>query len=182
MTMTLDAKAVRETFDRDGVVHLPRVLTQEWVNLLELGIKRNLQYPGPYGRRLHEGTEREQRVSGLWTIQIWSRNGAPITRTRSGPGCPTSKPSATPGTSSRFQTNLATRCCSTGPRFMAAVLGTRARKTLSLRLFGDDVCYSPRPGRPSPQCPDVAEMHQRGDPLRSSWFPRVLPRPEPGWW
>ena len=59
MTMTLDTKAVRETFDRDGVVHLPRVLTQEWVNLLELGIKRNLQYPGPYGRRLHEGTERE---------------------------------------------------------------------------------------------------------------------------
>jgi Phytanoyl-CoA dioxygenase (PhyH) len=59
MTTTLDTKTVRETFDRVGVVHLPQVLAQEWVDLLELGIKRNLQYPGPFGRRLYEGTERE---------------------------------------------------------------------------------------------------------------------------
>lgn len=61
--------------------------------------------------------------------------------------------------------------------------GANSRRTLSLRFFGDDGHYSPRPGRPSPPCPGTAPLLNEGDPLRrSSWFPRVHPRPEPGWW
>lgn len=61
--------------------------------------------------------------------------------------------------------------------------GTARRRTLSLRFFGDDGVYSPRPGRPSPPCPGTGAILEGGDPLRaSSWFPQVRPRPEPGWW
>jgi ectoine hydroxylase-related dioxygenase (phytanoyl-CoA dioxygenase family) len=56
------------------------------------------------------------------------------------------------------------------------------RHTLSLRFFGDDVVYSPRPGKPSPQCPGVAATHRPGDPLRSAWFPQVLPKPDRHGW
>lgn len=61
--------------------------------------------------------------------------------------------------------------------------GEGVRRTLSLRFFGDDGIYSPRPGRPSPPCPGTGALLEGGDLLKaSSWFPRVLPRPEPGWW
>lgn len=61
--------------------------------------------------------------------------------------------------------------------------GSGERHTLSLRFFGDDGVYSPRPGRPSPPCPGTGALLGGGDPLRrSSWFPKVRPRPEPGWW
>lgn len=61
--------------------------------------------------------------------------------------------------------------------------GTGQRRTLSLRFFGDDGVYSPRPGRPSPPCHGTAAVLSEGAPLqRSSWFPRLRPRPEPGWW
>jgi ectoine hydroxylase-related dioxygenase (phytanoyl-CoA dioxygenase family) len=57
-----------------------------------------------------------------------------------------------------------------------------ARRTLSLRFFGEDVVYEPRPGKPSPAFPGVAATLKPGDPLRSSWFPQVRPRPERGIW
>jgi len=55
--------------------------------------------------------------------------------------------------------------------------GSGGRRTLSLRFFGDDVVYAPRPGRPSPSFPGVALTLEPGAPLRSWWFPQVRPRP-----
>src|SRR5215213_9035053 len=57
--MTFDAKGAREIWERDGVVHLPQVLPKEWVDLIEVGITRNLQHPGPYGRHLYPDSDRE---------------------------------------------------------------------------------------------------------------------------
>jgi ectoine hydroxylase-related dioxygenase (phytanoyl-CoA dioxygenase family) len=55
------------------------------------------------------------------------------------------------------------------------------RRTLSIRFFGDDVVYEPRPGKPSPPYPGVAATLKPGDPLRSSWMPQLLPRPDRIW-
>lgn len=50
---------------------------------------------------------------------------------------------------------------------------TVPRRTLSLRFYGEDVTYNPPAGDPSPAFPGVAATHRPGDPLRSTWFPRV---------
>ncbi|MBO9694693.1 MAG: phytanoyl-CoA dioxygenase family protein [Sphingopyxis sp.] len=51
------------------------------------------------------------------------------------------------------------------------------RRTLSIRMFGDDVVYVERPGAGhSPAFPGVSEALNPGDPLRHPWFPRLLPR------
>ena len=51
--------------------------------------------------------------------------------------------------------------------------GNGRRRTLSLRFYGDDVTYDPPAGPPSPPFPGVDATHRPGDPLRSSWFPRL---------
>ena len=43
----------------------------------------------------------------------------------------------------------------------------------SLRLVGDDVCYTERPGKTSPPFPN--HNMNEGDKLRSDWFPILLP-------
>jgi ectoine hydroxylase-related dioxygenase (phytanoyl-CoA dioxygenase family) len=50
---------LHQRFVDDGVVHIPGVLNAEWMELVRLGIARNVLQPGPYARRLYEGTERE---------------------------------------------------------------------------------------------------------------------------
>ena len=54
-----DLNTLRRRFAEDGVVHLPGLLNADWMELVHLGIKRNLRTPGPYARTLYEGTERE---------------------------------------------------------------------------------------------------------------------------
>ena len=271
----LDVKSVRETFDRDGVVHLPGLLAPDWVDLLEVGITRNLLHPGPYGRRLYEGTDREMLtdhsnfrvvpeyrilmsdspivdvVGGvldtreLWLFfdQIWIKEPGPGRRTpwhqdatswvaggqqvcgfwmaldpldadeslefvrgsHRGPlhagtafdAYDETKPYYPEADWPRLPDIEADRGAwdiisfpnapGDAILFHPAILhgggaGRGRRRTLSLRFFGDDVVYSPRPGVPSPQFPGVLATHEAGDPLRSSWFPRVLPKLAPGWW
>lgn len=50
---------LRRRFADDGVVHLPGVLNADWMELVHLGIRRNLSMPGPNARKLYEGTDRE---------------------------------------------------------------------------------------------------------------------------
>ena len=58
--MTNDAvQRQRETFWEDGVVLLPHALEQTWIDLVALGIKRNLRNPGPFAKHAYKGTERE---------------------------------------------------------------------------------------------------------------------------
>ena len=45
---------VRE-YRENGVLFLKSILTQEWLDLIELGIRRNLNNPGPYAMRYFEG-------------------------------------------------------------------------------------------------------------------------------
>lgn len=59
MTDTAVLTDLRRRFAEDGVVHLPGVLNEEWMELVHTGIRRNLRTPGPYARKLYEGTERE---------------------------------------------------------------------------------------------------------------------------
>jgi ectoine hydroxylase-related dioxygenase (phytanoyl-CoA dioxygenase family) len=57
----------------------------------------------------------------------------------------------------------------------------RSRRTLSLRFYGDDVVYASRPVL-SPPYPGLSAMCEVGAPLRSSWFPQVVPKPvAPPW-
>ena len=44
-------------------------------------------------------------------------------------------------------------------------------KTLSFRLVGDDVVYRKRPGRTSPNFPDIGQ--ENGERLREDWFPTI---------
>jgi len=41
-----------EVFDRDGVLHLPALFDQRWVDLLCIGIEQNLAQPGPNGHEI----------------------------------------------------------------------------------------------------------------------------------
>lgn len=50
---------MRRQFLEDGVVHLPQALDPTWMDLAELGMKRNLHNPGPFFSRNFEGTPRE---------------------------------------------------------------------------------------------------------------------------
>lgn len=45
------------------------------------------------------------------------------------------------------------------------------KRTLSFRLLGDDVRYCQRPGRTSPDFPDIGQID--GDRLREDWFPML---------
>ena len=275
LVTTLDFKAARETFERDGVVHLPGVLSSGWVELLQLGIKRNLMHPGPYSRTLYPGTEREmvmdhsnfrvipeyrilladspiaEIVAGLlgaedlWLFfdQIWVKEAGPGRRTpwhqdstswlvggnqvcgfwmavepleaedslefvrgshrgpmysgtafdpydETTPYYPDSGLPRLPDIEAdRGAFDIVSFPNEPGDALFfhpqtlhGGAAGSGPRHTLSLRFFGKDSHYSPRPGRPSPPCPGVAETCEPGRPLRSGWFPKVLPRPEPGWW
>lgn len=50
---------MRHRFWEDGVVVLQQVLAPTWMDLVELGVRRNLRNPGPYFTRHYEGTMRE---------------------------------------------------------------------------------------------------------------------------
>lgn len=56
-----------------------------------------------------------------------------------------------------------------------------ARRTLSIRFFGDDVVYEERP-IPAPSYPGIAALLKPGEALRGPWFPRLLPRPTQPLW
>jgi ectoine hydroxylase-related dioxygenase (phytanoyl-CoA dioxygenase family) len=50
---------MKREFRDHGVVHLPQLLDATWLNLIAIGIRRNVNAPGPYRKRHYEGTERE---------------------------------------------------------------------------------------------------------------------------
>lgn len=56
----------------------------------------------------------------------------------------------------------------------------RRRRTLSVRLYGDDITYATRPdSRPTvPLTPGLSRHLKPGDPLRSPYYPRLRPLPE----
>ncbi len=58
-----------ETYDRDGVVHLPGILDQEWVERMRTAIDRALETPGPRGFDLNDGnaTGRAAYDTFMWT-------------------------------------------------------------------------------------------------------------------
>ena len=49
---------------------------------------------------------------------------------------------------------------------------TTVKRTLSFRLLGDDVRYLERPGRTSPNFPDINQKN--GERLREDWFPTLI--------
>src|SRR3954470_14470030 len=51
-------EAMRRAFWDDGVVLLPQVLERTWMDLVALGVTRNLRNPGPYASHHYEGTPR----------------------------------------------------------------------------------------------------------------------------
>jgi ectoine hydroxylase-related dioxygenase (phytanoyl-CoA dioxygenase family) len=51
-------EAMRQAFWDDGAVLLPQVLERTWVDLVELGVQRNLRNPGPYFQHHYAGTPR----------------------------------------------------------------------------------------------------------------------------
>lgn len=57
--------------------------------------------------------------------------------------------------------------------------GGRRRRTLSVRLYGEDIVYATRPDtRPTaPLTPGLAQRLQPGDKLRAPWYPRLRPLP-----
>ena len=50
---------MKRRFREDGVVHLPQLLEPTWLSLIAIGIRRNVNAPGPYRKRHYEGTGRE---------------------------------------------------------------------------------------------------------------------------
>jgi ectoine hydroxylase-related dioxygenase (phytanoyl-CoA dioxygenase family) len=50
---------MRRAFREDGVVHLKQLLEPTWLELIAMGIRRNVNAPGPWRKRHYEGTERE---------------------------------------------------------------------------------------------------------------------------
>lgn len=57
--LSVSAVDAKSSFRDDGVVHLPQLLDPEWLELIVLGIDRNVKNPGPYAQRLYPDTERE---------------------------------------------------------------------------------------------------------------------------
>jgi len=51
--------AIRRQFREDGVVLLKGVLEPTWMDLVQLGIRRNRKQPGPYAQRHYPDTPRE---------------------------------------------------------------------------------------------------------------------------
>jgi ectoine hydroxylase-related dioxygenase (phytanoyl-CoA dioxygenase family) len=271
----LGVEELRRTFREDGVVHLPRLLEPDWLELAELGFRRNLTMPGPYATKVFPGTEREIYIDycnygtipefrillqdspivdvvasilgteQLWLFfeQVWQKSGGRTQRTpwhqdatswiTSGehvcgfwitfdrvsaeeslefvrgshrgplyagiafdpdddttPRYPDSDLPRLPDIQAdRSSFDVVSFPNEPGDVVMfhpAMLHGGGAsdgpRRTLSLRFFGDDVVYEPRPGGASPPCPGVASCLEPGDPLRSSWFPQVRPRPAGGIW
>lgn len=58
---------------------------------------------------------------------------------------------------------------------------TSTRRAITIRMYGDDIVYAPRPPtRPTvPLTPGLSLQLKPGDPLRSPWYPRL--RPVPPW-
>lgn len=46
---------VIETYQRDGAVFLPQVISEPWLDLISIGIERNLRSPGPFGQDYKSG-------------------------------------------------------------------------------------------------------------------------------
>lgn len=46
---------VVEAYRRDGAVFLPQVLSQQWLDLIAIGIERNMRSPGPFGQDYKSG-------------------------------------------------------------------------------------------------------------------------------
>jgi ectoine hydroxylase-related dioxygenase (phytanoyl-CoA dioxygenase family) len=55
----LSIPEMRGVLERDGVVHVPAALKEGWIDLVKLGIRRNMANPGPYRLRHYQGTPRE---------------------------------------------------------------------------------------------------------------------------
>ena len=53
--LSLVTDGIIEAFKRDGVVWIPQLLSPAWLSLLEFGLKRNMNNPGPYGLWHWEG-------------------------------------------------------------------------------------------------------------------------------
>jgi ectoine hydroxylase-related dioxygenase (phytanoyl-CoA dioxygenase family) len=263
---------LRTTFWEDGVLQLRQVLDHEWLELIELGLERNIRNPGPYGKKLYAGTEREiyldycnyesipeyrillhdspivdlvadiLSTKNLWLFfeQIWLKEPGLARRTpwhqdapswitqgrhvcgfwitldplpaeeslefvrgshlgpmyggttldpydETAPKYPASGWERTPDIEADrdgFDIVSFPNTPGDAVMFHPKVLhggGASAsrRRTLSVRFFGDDVVYEPRPGDPSPPFPGVAATLEAGAPLRSSWFPQLRPRPDP---
>ena len=47
------------------------------------------------------------------------------------------------------------------------------RRAMSIRFFGEDVCYVERPGKPAPPYYGISEALKPGDPLRHPYFPLI---------
>jgi ectoine hydroxylase-related dioxygenase (phytanoyl-CoA dioxygenase family) len=269
----MTATDLRERFAEDGVVHVPGFLDAEWLDLVRLGVERNMASPGPNARTLYAGTDREMYldycnyrgvpeyrilladspivdlVAGvvdsddLWLFfeQIWIKEGGTARRTpwhqdltvwltspgklcgcwitldplpaeRSlefvrgshlGPLYDMTRLDGDPGDdtaplyggmdrlpdieSDRGSYDIVSFPNEPGDvvLFHPAILhgggaSMTRRRTLSLRFYGDDVTYEPPVGPPSPAFPGVGSTVAPGQPLRSSWFPRVRPRPTLG--
>ncbi len=50
---------MKRRFREDGVLHLPQLLEPTWLSLIAIGIRRNVNAPGPYRKRHYQGTARE---------------------------------------------------------------------------------------------------------------------------
>jgi len=57
--LALVTDEVIEAFWRDGAVWIPGLLSPAWMQLIELGVKRNIKNPGPLGHFHFEGQEGE---------------------------------------------------------------------------------------------------------------------------
>ena len=266
---------LQAAFRRDGVIHLPQLLEPEWLELAQLGFRRNLAHPGPYAARPYAGTSRELYLDycnwgtipefrillqdspivdvvasvlgseSLWLFfdQVWHKSGGLAQRTPwhqdatvwitggthvcgfwitfehvppeeslefvrgshlgplyagitmrdadddTAPMYPDSHLPRLPDIQAdRDAYDIVSFPNEPGDvvMFHPAVLhgggaSANERRTLSLRFFGDDVVYEPRPGKASPPFPGVDVTVKPGQPLRSSWFPQVRPRPASIW-
>lgn len=256
---------VRE-YRENGVLFLKSVLTQEWLDLIELGIRRNLNNPGPYATRYFEGRPGEfyddhcnyeanpeyrlllklspiadimKTVLGtenLWLFydQIFIKEGGysartpwhqdtpywltegeqlgsmwisldPLTKDEAlevipgshrgpiynaaifdgnGAGTPwydTDEMPLLPDIEQQRENWPITSWASEPgdvlilhPSLLHGGAQMREggrRRTLSVRVFGDDAIYVKRPGKPAPHFPGLAETLEPGAPLRHEYFP-----------
>ena len=60
-----------KVFDRDGVLHLPSLFDEHWVELLRAGIERNLKQPGPNGHDIRNEGEGQRFFEDAF---VWPDN------------------------------------------------------------------------------------------------------------
>lgn len=57
----------REAYTRDGVIHVPGVVGEEWLAVVAAGIERNCREPGPYFRDQTRDGDPARYVFDYWT-------------------------------------------------------------------------------------------------------------------